>query len=255
MEMNWRLVVQARVGSTRMPRKMLRPFAEHPTLMGLILQSLKDRFGAEKIILATTQNGQDDELVPEAEKRGIAVYRGSENDVLERFIGAAEQASLTHLVRICADNPFLSMDFVSELIDKGLENPEADYVSWFFPDGRPTIRSHSGFFAEWTKVDALRAIRQQTDVSFFHEHITSFFFDRTEVFDIVKIPVPTERLEFYRSTRLTIDTISDFEVAESIYQDLVKNQQALNPESVYQYLLQHPDLQTKMTINISQNEK
>lgn len=234
---------------------MLRPFAAHPTLIGLILQSLKDRFGSDKIVLATTQNALDDELVPEAEKRGIKVYRGSENDVLERFIGAAEEVSLTHLVRICADNPFLSMDFISELIEKGIENPQADYISWFFPDGRPTIRSHSGFFAEWTKVDALRSIRQHTEATFFHEHITSFFFDRADIFDIVKMQVPADRIEFYRNTRLTIDTISDFEIAETIYKDLVRNKEALNPESVYQYLLKHPDIQTKMTINISQNEK
>lgn len=255
MDINWRLVVQARVGSTRLPGKMLLPFADHPTLIGLILQKLKDRFGAEKIILATSNSTQDDALVPEAESRGIQVFRGSEKDVLDRFIGAATAASLTHLVRVCADNPFLSMDAISDLVEEGQREPAADYISWFFPDGRPTIRSHSGFFAEWVTVAALNRIKSLTSDPFFHEHITSYIFDQPSDFIIKKIPLPADRLDFYGEVRLTIDTLSDFQVAEMIFNDLVTSQQQLNPGSVYNYLRNHPDLQAKMTLNIKQNEK
>lgn len=254
-DLNWGIVVQARVGSTRLPAKMIRPFAEHPTLAGLILDRLKEKFGAERIILATSDQPPDDQLAELVEGKGISVYRGSEKDVLHRFIGAANTQNLTHLVRVCADNPFLSVEFLDELTEEGIRNPEADYISWFFPDGTPTIRSHCGFFAEWASVKALLQIESSTDEMFFHEHITSYIFDHPGEFRVHRLPVPEERREFFRTVRLTIDTESDFEIAETIFRALVAGKKPITSESVYSYLQNRPDLQNQMTININQNGK
>jgi spore coat polysaccharide biosynthesis protein SpsF len=251
----WGLVVQARSGSTRLPRKMLQPFGGHGSLLSVILQKLKAGFPEATLVLATSDQTADDELASIATQMNIAVYRGSEQDVLARFVGAANEFALSHVVRICADNPFIQEQFVDKLIEEGLANPEADYISWFFGDGLPVIRSHSGFFAEWVAVSALKRAADLTAEPFFHEHVTNYIYTHPELFKINRIEIPPSRQAFFRTVRLTIDTVADWELAEKVYVELRETHTSTNAEYIETYLEQHPSIKQSMLTNIQQNEK
>jgi spore coat polysaccharide biosynthesis protein SpsF len=251
----WGIVVQARHGSSRLPQKMIKPFAGYSSLLDLILQKLLDAFSADKIILATSNNESDDALAAIGYKQGVYVFRGSEKDVLDRFIQASTAHSLTHAVRVCADNPFLDVKFISRLIETGVAHPLSDYVSAFFSNGLPTIRSHSGFFAEWVSFEALKKVAVSTSDVFFHEHVTNFIYNNPDIFQIFRIPLLPERESFYSGVRLTIDTSSDFDIAESLFRKFSGGRVNIDPEDIYHYLENNPNIKNEMRINIQSNEK
>ena len=98
-------IIQARLGSTRFPRKIYADLAGKP-LIWHVINRVGYAGGIDRIILATTGAVQDDDLADWAEKQGLAVYRGSENNVLERFYFAAKRFSANIIVRVTADDPF-----------------------------------------------------------------------------------------------------------------------------------------------------
>ena len=104
--MNIGIIIQARMGSTRLPGKILKPFYGGKTLLETLLDDLHKVEGA-KVIVATSVNENNDKLVTFLKEKGELVFRGSENDVLDRFIKAAEINDVDGIVRICSDNPFM----------------------------------------------------------------------------------------------------------------------------------------------------
>ena len=90
---------------------------------------------------------QDDVLEQVAREAGIDCFRGDEDNVLDRFIRAAEAFGLDRFIRVCSDNPFLRPDTFQTFFDAFDKEP-ADYIAYGFADGRPTIKSHIGLFAE-----------------------------------------------------------------------------------------------------------
>src|SRR5690606_37998388 len=96
-----------------------------------------------------------------ASNHNVVIYRGSENDVLNRFIHCADFYNITKSIRVCADNPFLVPEYLDGIIAESEKNT-FDYVSYFTPDGIPTIKTHFGLFAEYVSTDALKSINQQT---------------------------------------------------------------------------------------------
>ncbi len=104
--MNIGIIIQARLGSTRLPGKILKQFYGEKTLLETVISNVQ-KVGETKIIVATSVNPNNDLLASFLQERGIPFYRGSEDDVLSRFIGAAEVNGFDGIVRICSDNPFL----------------------------------------------------------------------------------------------------------------------------------------------------
>ena len=126
---NTKIIIQARTGSTRLPRKMILPFYENEGIFSLLLKKLTSAFDKNDIILATSVNENNDVLVEIAEKYGINYFRGSENDVLQRFIDAAKEFNAENIIRVCADNPFLDIFYIELLIEK-FEKFNCDYLSY-----------------------------------------------------------------------------------------------------------------------------
>jgi spore coat polysaccharide biosynthesis protein SpsF len=105
------IIIQARTGSTRLANKMLKPFYQNQTILQIIIENLKRDIDLP-IILATTNNPNDDCLEQVAEENGIFCFRGSEENVLQRFIDAAHQYQVDVIIRVCADNPFLNPAYI-----------------------------------------------------------------------------------------------------------------------------------------------
>ena len=106
--MKFAFMIQARLGSTRLPGKILLPFYKNRSILDLLIEKLQQVSGA-KVILATSISPLNDELEAFARTKNCEVYRGDETDVLKRFIDAAEKYGVEHIIRVCSDNPFLEL--------------------------------------------------------------------------------------------------------------------------------------------------
>src|SRR5689334_21419676 len=104
-------IIQARVGSTRLPKKVLLTLLEEKTILDIIIDRLKFKFPGNKIILATGNTKENSRLKSVADRFGIGFFTGEEQDVLQRFVSFINMEGFNgKVVRICADNPFLDME-------------------------------------------------------------------------------------------------------------------------------------------------
>lgn len=224
-------IIQVRTGSVRLPDKMLLPFYGGHSIPQLIIQRLLQSFGDHQMVVATTQNPKDDRLVDALQSFPVKIFRGSEDNVLDRFIRAGHQYGAGTFVRICADNPFLDMGLLEKLI--GAFDPAFDYLSYSI-NGVPAMKTGLGFFAEMSKISVLEKVQQFTADKLYTEHVTNYIYESGK-FNIHFLPAPPLIAE-NASIRLTVDTASDMETAASIYAAIVEQNMAINYKNVVEYI-------------------
>ena len=130
------LIVQARTGSSRLPKKMLLPIIDDKSVLDVILERLVENFSHQNIIIATTTATGDDDIVEIATRHDINVFRGSEHDVLSRFINAADKYNAKKVIRICADNVFMDISQLDLLYRAASLNDSFDYISFILVDDK-----------------------------------------------------------------------------------------------------------------------
>lgn len=247
--MNKAFIIQARLSSTRLPNKILLPFYQGKSILDLLIDKLLS-FPDYKIILATSTNKENDLLEEIADRRNILCFRGSENDVLKRFIDAAKFFNVTDIIRICSDNPFLEIESLKELIE--CDKSGIDYVS-FKVNGKPSIKTHFGFWAEYVTLSALEKVMNLTSDNLYHEHVTNYIYAHNELF-ILKWINTNSVLEGRNDIRTTIDTKEDFFVVQKMYKTL-KEIGKLKIEDVVDYLDKNPLYLNSMKQQIIENSK
>ena len=119
-------IIQARMGSTRLPGKVMMTIADRTILTYLIWRILKAQT-LDEIIVATTTDARDDVIVEECERNHVLFFRGSELDVLGRYAGAAEASNADIIVRVTADNPFTDPDSIDRVVES-IASGGADYA-------------------------------------------------------------------------------------------------------------------------------
>lgn len=246
------IVIQARSGSTRMPAKILLPFDGDKRIIDIVIENIKRHCPGQRIVLATTENPADDIFEKIAAEHGIDCFRGSEENVLSRFIGAAHKFGLDRIIRVCSDNPFLDASSFGEMFRKQSET-DADYVCYSFPDGRPTIKSHIGLFAELATTDALERAAATTDEKINLEHVTIFLYSHPEIFSVERIPLP-DFLSERTDLRLTLDTPSDFTLLQELFRRLAGETDG-SVKALVEMVDSNPRYGAIMKTNIRQNEK
>ena len=252
-DMSIGIVIQARMQSTRLPGKVLLPFWDGEPILGIQIRNIKSAVDAP-VIVAIPRDASCDPLEEFVLSRGAECFRGDEQDVLERFIGAAELNGLSGIVRVCSDNPFLDMASLAELLATARRNPGCDYVS-FNVAGRPSILTHFGFWAEYVGAGALRRVRELTAERLYHEHVTNYVYTHPDSFSIHWIEVP-EEVAAYSDIRLTIDTAADMDICRKVYGAVTDN--GTRPSSlsaVLAYLEGEPEIRAMMRKQINQNAK
>ncbi|HSD13559.1 MAG TPA: hypothetical protein VLB74_02805 [Flavobacterium sp.] len=213
-------MLQARVGSTRLPQKMVLPFFKDKTILELIIMKLQQNFPHVPIVLATSALEENDILVEIAKGLDCMVFRGSESDVLQRFIDAADTCHFDQIIRVCADNPFLDVSEMRNLIGFAENNPSFDYIS-FSINGNPSIKTHFGFWAEYVTLQALKKVSLTTKEAFYHEHVTNYIYGHSNLFQI-KLIAANSILEGRSDIRMTLDTAVDFSTLSEIYLKLTE---------------------------------
>ena len=243
-------IIQARAGSRRLPQKMLLPFYNQKTLVEIQVDLLRSVFDYT-IILATSDQPQDDQIAKIGDLLNIHVYRGSESDVLHRFIEAATYYNVEHICRVCGDNPFLSGDLLLNLFSF-YDRTEFNYVSYKWPDKTPAMLSHLGIFTEVFNLDFIKKIYAKTNDSKYREHVTNYIYTNPESFNHSFVDIPTRFLP-YRHMRLTIDTKEDFDLVSRLYNSF--RDSGLELSVFLKEVLNDSKAMETMTQQIQENEK
>lgn len=209
------IIIQARLSSTRLPGKVLRPFCGGKCLLDLQLKNLLNL--DIPIVLATTTNGVDDRLAEWGKVNNVDVFRGEEENVLSRFVSCAEQYNAELLIRVCSDNPFLQTECIPSLLSS--LNNGMDYASFSDRGMIPAIRKHWGLFPEGVRLATLDRAQElllnHQNRSFYEEHVTNFIYGHSKEFNLDLIPAPSEVID-REDLRFTIDTMGDFKNMEIV---------------------------------------
>lgn len=247
-------MLQARLGSTRLPRKMVLPFFQEKNILQLIIEKLIFFFPDIPVILATSAESSNDLLEIEALQLGCNVYRGSENDVLTRFIEAGKKFGCLNIIRVCADNPFLDVKEMQYLVNFAKENDQYEYIS-FKVNGKPSIKTHFGFWSEYVTLQTLEIVKSLTQESFYLEHVTNFIYQNPQDFNIKFLPV-NPILEGRKDVRMTLDTLADFEMLSVIYNQLyLEYENKFGIKEIISFLDKHPKYKVAMAEQININSK
>lgn len=248
------IIVQARMGSSRLPGKMGREFYDGNSLLEIVIKRILLVSSELPVVIATTKSKRDDYIANTSKKLGVSVFRGSEEDVMSRFIGAAEEYQLDKIIRICADNPFIQPKYIRQLINYN-KDLTADYVGFRLNKKQPGIQTHLGFFPEWISLQALKDIHDSNLDSKYKEHVTNYFYSsENNRFSVkwIDLNYPQYILE---QTRLTIDVESDFEITDNLYRYFNEQKMIGNDDEIITYLREHPLILKEMENNIRENEK
>lgn len=231
------IIVQARTGSTRLPGKVLKPFYRNESILAILLSKLTAVTGIDTV-LATTFEPADDALEHQAREMGVNFFRGSENNVLERFIACAEYYHAETIVRVCADNPFLDIDFLKQILRRHLDC-KPDYTSFALSEGTPAIRTHFGVFCEVVELKTLKKVASLTKEDLYREHVTNYIYTHPEIFKCEFLTIPEAIASM--PVRLTLDTPEDWHILSELYQESVEQEKDFTTVDVLQRLKQHPD--------------
>jgi spore coat polysaccharide biosynthesis protein SpsF len=205
------IVLQARMGSSRLPGKVMMELCGRP-MLGHILDRLKMVANANLIIVATSTNIIDDIIESFSESQNVPCFRGSEMDVLDRYYQAARKFTLDHIVRATADNPLVDPEEACRLIELHLER-SADYTHAF---GQLPI----GVGVECFTLFALERSWREGHQSNHREHVNEYIQEHPDRFHIEQLDIPQAKRA--SSLRLTVDTQNDFDRIAVLYSRLLR---------------------------------
>ncbi len=199
--------IEARLTSSRLPGKIMMQAAGKPMLEFLV-DRLRAVSSIDDIVLATTVNSTDDILVEFSEKVDIACYRGSEEDVMSRVIGAAESLDADLIVEITSDCPIIDPEIIEQTIQM-FKVHNADYVS------NCDVRSYPvGMDVQVFPLEILQRSAVMTNDDLDHEHVTLHIRKHPELFSHVHLVAPPEL--YWPELGLTLDEPSDYELLKNI---------------------------------------
>jgi len=212
--MNIVVVTQARSGSTRLPKKVLLD-VEGKTLLQIHIERIKKATKVDDIYIATTTKEEDNIIVELSEKYGVKHYRGSENDVLDRFYQTVKKIKPEYVVRLTSDCPLIDPKLLDEIILKAKAR-DLDYyaniIEERYPDGQDI---------EVFKYSALKKAWKETTLKSDREHVTPYIRNNSSYNGGTLFKSDNHGLEKnYSSVRLTVDEPQDLEVIKSLVREL-----------------------------------
>ena len=248
------IILQVRTGSSRFPLKMVQTFYKGNSILKLLI----DRYllipeNDVPMVIATTNKSQDDVIEDIAKQNSIKCFRGSENNVLQRFIDTADFFNFSTIIRVCGDNPFFDFRNTLALLSY-VDSIKYDYISYKVNKGKPSILSHLGFWGEIVKYDVLKKIISSTSKQVYLEHVTNYVYLHPEKFRIKLIDAP-DGLGTRDDIRLTVDTKVDFEMNQMLFQQIIEKNVPLVPGEIVNYVDQHVEFKEIMNYQIKSNSK
>lgn len=220
-------IIQARMASTRLPGKVLKE-VNGKTLLAYQLERVQRSKFINKIVIATTINEADEPIVELCKKLGVAIYRGSEEDVLKRYYEAAKLYNAEVIVRLTSDCPLIDPDIIDEVIKHFNSKKNLyDYVSNTLERTFPRGLDVEVFSFKALKNANENATRQQD-----REHVTAYFYTNPKNFRLSYI----KNGEDFSKHRWTVDTPEDFKLIQLILTSIYLNQKNFALRDVIQLL-------------------
>lgn len=200
------IIIQARMDSSRLPGKVLKEI-EGCSMLGWVVERLKYRFHSENILIATTVAQADDPVVEYCKQNGIHLFRGSEEDVLDRYYKAALKLGKNHIVRITADCPLIDAELVERVLEHHMKTG-VDYSSNTltptYPDGLDT---------EVFTFEALKRSWNEASLPSEREHVTQFIIRHPELFRTENVRAEKDHSDL----RWTVDEPADLQFVTKVY--------------------------------------
>lgn len=235
------VIIQARMGSTRLPGKILLELDKNEKILDVLIKRLKLSKLLNEIIIATTPDDRNYAIIDTAKQHNVSYFIGSEDDVLERYFLAAKEFKLNVIIRVTSDCPFVDPYMMDDMI-KFYINNSYDYVKNFDEKTQYT----RGFEIEIFGFNILEQIYSQAISRAEREHVTYYLrthFDNFKIFNF-----NAEYLNKIEGLRLTIDKKEDLLICREIYKKMKKKGKPLNFSlfDIYELINEKPEL---MNIN------
>jgi spore coat polysaccharide biosynthesis protein SpsF len=225
-------ILQARLSSSRLPGKVLLPLLDQPMILRQV-ERLKRARKLDQLVLATSTDHSDDPLAAVAETSGLAVARGSLEDVLDRFLFAASPHAPEWVVRLTGDCPLADPALIDRLIDETLATG-ADYGSTAleptFPDGLD---------AEIVRFDVLTTVAAEPRSAAEREHVTLAIHRRPERFRLHSVKGSPD----LSALRWTVDEPRDYTFVKEVYEALYPVNPKFGTDEILDLMNKRPELQ------------
>ncbi|MBV8051610.1 MAG: glycosyltransferase family protein [Acidobacteriaceae bacterium] len=199
-------IVQARMGSSRLPGKVLMDLGGR-TVLGRVVKRVNRAVLVQQVVVATSSVPPDDAVASECQRLGVECFRGSEDDVLDRYYGCAQTFSADTVIRITADCPIVDPALVDATLRAFHENP-CDYASNALVSWYPR-----GLDVEVFTIEALSWAWREARKAYEREHVTPYLYEHPELFGLVSVEAHCD----YSQHRWTLDTAEDMELLRAIY--------------------------------------
>ena len=225
------------MGSSRFPGKVMKMVNKRP-LISYMIERVKRSKTLDKVIIATTKNIQDDIIVEWCKINSVDYFRGSEEDVLERYYFAAKINNLKLIIRLTADCPLIDPVIIDKLVKvyKKLSSNSIDFVSNSVP---PESTFPDGMDVEVFNFDLLEKAYNEANLPSEREHVT-FFMWKSGLFKTHRVDSEVD----YSKYRFTIDYEVDYKVVESIIEGLYSKQKIFIMEDIIDYFNDNSSIQS-----------
>ena len=234
-------ILQARMGSTRLPGKVLLPFG-HTNVLDYAVSRCQAAKEIDQVVVATSNKEEDNQIVEWCNSNGIEVFQGSEEDVLARYFECAAQYKADYVIRALGDCPFFHYELADAIIESILKN-KGDIAIYSEP-------IPLGLGVEIISATALSYIYSHGKEAYHREHVTYYAYENKELFHHVSLNAPDYLLD--KKVRLTLDTQEDFELLSVIAQHFSDNK-LIPTTSILSYLEENKEL-TSINEHIEQKK-
>lgn len=230
------IVIQARIGSSRLPGKVMLPVLGKTLLARMVerVQMSRHKF---TIVIATSDESADDVIAAEATRIGVAVYRGSQNNLLDRHYRASRELDADVVLKIPSDCPLIDPEVIDHVLDFYLDNDgKYDYVSNLHPATYPDGNDVEVMSAPCLKLTWMEACRPLE-----LEHTTPFIWENPHLFQIANVSWNTG-FDYSMSHRFTIDYQEDYEFIKRVFEELYPNKPNFSCQDILDLLQRKPEI-------------
>jgi len=224
-------IIQARMGSARLPGKVLKTVLNKP-LLEYEIERIKRAKSIGEIVVATTKNEEDDAIRNLCDKLSIPTFRGEEEDVLLRYCEAAKEFKAEAIVRLTADCPLMDPFVLDKIISQFLSNGNLDYVSNAIDRTYPR-----GMDVEVMSKDTLFQLKKLAKSKSEREHVTSYILKNLKDFRVENV----KYINDHHHLRLTVDTMEDFTLIKRLIEYLYPKNKAFTLEDIIDVLHIFPE--------------
>ncbi|MEV4344279.1 glycosyltransferase family protein [Actinoplanes sp. NPDC049596] len=230
-------IIQARMGSSRLPGKVLRKLGSRTVLERVVLAARQSGV-LDDLVVATTTEPDDDAVAAECAAIGVACYRGSVDDVLERFLGVLDEHESDIVLRFTADSPLLDPELIARAY-RVFTAAEADYMTTSIVKTLPR-----GLDVEVVRTPILREI-DALATEHHRTHVTSYIYTHSEDYDVIGLTMQPDLSHL----RLTLDTEDDWKLIEAIVAQF--GDEPISVRKLTDWLAGRPDL-TELNAHVLQ---